>query len=80
MKRVIRRDNNDALDEVVIEGDIAMFHIEMLDDNAWWLAVYMTDGLGHHFNLYSKKPIEVMYEPDNYSAAGQLEESDGDRT
>ena len=45
----VRRNDDGTVDEIVANG---MVHIEQMDDDHWWMAIYM-NGEKHDINFYS---------------------------
>jgi hypothetical protein len=52
----IRLDDNKAVDDVAITGDL--FRMERMDDGVWWVCIYR-GGVRTAFNLSSKTAIEA---------------------
>ena len=64
----VRRNDDGSLDEVLLyDAERCLFHMEQLDDDRWWFALYPTDpgasGMTDddaHFDIFRrKKHVEV---------------------
>ncbi len=47
----------DPNDEAVAHGN---FHIERMDDDSWWMAVYGTDGHNLRICLFTKRGAQII--------------------
>lgn len=64
MTERISRTDDGEIDDVTIE-DVAMFRLERMDKDAWWVAVYRPDGSRECFWLRrDKKRVECYHESD----------------
>jgi hypothetical protein len=51
-----------SLDDLVIEANGVMLHVERMDTGHWWLALYTPDGVQHAINFHSSRKIHARYE------------------
>jgi len=68
----IRLDDNKAVDDVAITGDL--FRMERMDDGAWWVCIYRGEKRTA-FSLMSKTAIEATVVEDSIGCADDTNRS-----
>lgn len=47
-----------TLDDISIES-VANVHIEQMDDNAWWVGIYLPDGRRLTFDITAERGLKI---------------------